>query len=160
MRLLNYLARSPLTAHHISRELCEFFVSDKPPATLVDRVTGVFLSSGGNIRQVLLAIFTSREFRDGNGHKYKNPFEYVVSAIRASDASFYPSRQLFGYIRSMGLVPYLINSPKGYPEDSKEWIDADILLKHSNFALALANNRINGLKIDYRSMFGHSDPNQ
>ncbi len=153
IELLDYVANSPLTAHHISRELCEFFISDNPPAKLVDRIADVFMASHGSIRRVLLAIFLSKDFRDGDYQKFKNPYEYIVSSIRAADASFYPSKQLFGFIRSMGLVPYLINSPKGYSEKSSSWIDPDIILKHSNFALALANDRIKEIDVNYSDMF-------
>ena len=155
MELLDYIANSPLTAHHISRELCEFFISDNPPAKLVDRIANVFMASHGNIRRVLLAIFLSNDFRDGDYHKFKNPYEYIVSAIRGADASFYPSKQLFGFIRSMGLVPYLVNSPKGYSELSKSWIDPDIILEHANFAMALANNRIKHIDVNYGEMFAN-----
>ncbi|MCL4510692.1 MAG: DUF1800 domain-containing protein [Bacteroidetes bacterium] len=159
MKLLDYLANNPMTAHFISYELCRRFVSDNPPEELVDKAAQTFLNTGGDIKKVLLTTFLSRDFTSRRYYKYKNPYEYVVSAIRASNASFFPSKRLFGLIRSMGLVPYFVNSPKGYSENSRSWMDADILLKHSNFALALADNRIKGINIDYDEIFtnGNAD---
>ena len=144
MKLLDYLANNPLMAKFISYKLCERFVSDNPPDELVESATQTFLKTQGDIRKVLITIFLSKEFRSDQYYKYKNPCEYVISVIRASDSKFSPSKQLFVYIRSMGLVPYFVNSPKGYSENSQTWIDSDLLLMHSNFALALANNKIQG----------------
>ena len=41
--VLDILARDPHTAHHISYELAQRFVSDNPPAALVDRMAQTFL---------------------------------------------------------------------------------------------------------------------
>ncbi len=153
MELLDYLGDSPLAAHFISRELCQFFLSDNPPADLVNNTAKVFLATHGDIKRVLLSIFTSQVFTSAKYYKYKNPYEYIVSAIRAADASFYPSKPLFGFVRSMGLIPFLVNSPKGYSENSASWMDSDLLLEHSNFALALAKNQIKEIDVNYKEMF-------
>ncbi len=87
--VLDILASSPATAHHISLELCQRFVSDDPPAALVDRVAGVFQRTGGDLRQVTEAILTSPEFLspDDYNNKIKSPLEFAVSAVRASGSS-------------------------------------------------------------------------
>ena len=41
--VLDILARDPHTAHHISFELAQHFVSDNPPEALVDRMAQTFL---------------------------------------------------------------------------------------------------------------------
>ena len=51
--VLDILARDPHTAHHISFELAQRFVSDNPPEALVDRMAQTFLKSDGDIREVL-----------------------------------------------------------------------------------------------------------
>ena len=60
--VLDILARDPHTAHHISLELAQRFVSDAPPAALVDRMAQTFLKSGGDIREVLRTMIYSPEF--------------------------------------------------------------------------------------------------
>src|SRR6202158_4478336 len=45
--VLDILARDPHTAHHISFEIAQRFVSDNPPAALVDRMAQTFLKTDG-----------------------------------------------------------------------------------------------------------------
>jgi uncharacterized protein (DUF1800 family) len=88
------LCASRATAHHISFELCQRFVSDDPPAALVERIAGVFQQTGGNLRQVTEAILTSPEFLSpaNYNNKIKSPLEFAVSAVRASESSIIPQQ--------------------------------------------------------------------
>jgi uncharacterized protein (DUF1800 family) len=90
--VLDILASSPATAHHISLELCQRFVSDAPSPDLVNRIAGVFQQTGGNLRQVTEAILTSPEFLSPTNfnNKIKSPLEFAVSAVRASESSIIP----------------------------------------------------------------------
>jgi len=92
--VLDILCSSPATAHHISLELCQRFVSDDPPDALVNRVAGVFLQTGGDLRQVTEAILTSPEFLSPTNfnNKIKSPLEFAVSAVRASGSSIIPQQ--------------------------------------------------------------------
>src|ERR1700736_3879559 len=47
---LDILARSPATAHHISYELAQYFVSDDPPPALVDRLAARVQETAGHIQ--------------------------------------------------------------------------------------------------------------
>ena len=60
--VLDILAASPATAHHIALEMCERFVSDDPSPALVDRIAGVFTKTCGDLRAVTEAVLTSPEF--------------------------------------------------------------------------------------------------
>jgi uncharacterized protein (DUF1800 family) len=90
--VLDILASSPACAHFISKEMCERFVSDDPPAALVDRIAGVFTQTQGDLRQVTEAILTSPEFLspESFGNKIKSPLEFAVSAVRASESTIVP----------------------------------------------------------------------
>ena len=90
--VLDILCASPACAHHISLEMCERFVSDDPPAELVDRVAAIFTKTGGDLRQVTGAILTSPEFLSpaNFNNKIKSPLEFAVSAVRASGSSIVP----------------------------------------------------------------------
>jgi uncharacterized protein (DUF1800 family) len=88
--VLDILCAQPACAHFISRELCQRFVADNPPAALVDRIAGLFQQTGGDLRRVTEAILTSPEFMDpaNYGNKFKSPLEFAISAERASGATF------------------------------------------------------------------------
>ena len=92
--VLDILASSPATAHHISLELCQRFVSDDPPASLVDRIAGVFQQTGGDLRKVTEAVLTSPEFLSPANYdnKIKSPLEFAVSAVRASESTIVPQQ--------------------------------------------------------------------
>jgi uncharacterized protein (DUF1800 family) len=87
--VLDILASSPATAHHISLEMCERFVSDDPSPELVDRIAGVFTQTNGDLRAVTEAILTSPEFLSPSDYntKIKSPLEFAVSAVRASGST-------------------------------------------------------------------------
>src|SRR6202023_924543 len=76
-------------AHHIALQLCQRLVSDDPPTALVDRVAKKFLATDGDLRETVRAIISSPEFWDPQQYrsKVKSPFEYVISAVRAVNAS-------------------------------------------------------------------------
>src|SRR2546422_469513 len=86
-RMIHILAHHPATAHHIAYKLAQRLVADDPPKALVDRVAKRFLDSDGDLRQTVRAVIDSPEFWDRQyyGAKVKPPFEYAISAVRATD---------------------------------------------------------------------------
>ena len=149
--LLHFLATRPATAHFISRELAKRFVSDDPPQSLVDRMAGSYMSSGGDISQVLKTLFHSPEFWSTNVYraKVKTPIEYVVSAARASGARIDNLRPLANALRQMGMPLYGCVPPTGYSWQSSNWVSTGALVDRMNFALALASNRLHGITVDW-----------
>lgn len=85
-RVLDILASHPSTARFIATKLCRRLVADDPPPALVDRIAGVFLQTDGDLRQVVQAIIYSPEFFSPQAYraKIKSPFEFAVSAVRAT----------------------------------------------------------------------------
>ncbi|MFP5237980.1 MAG: DUF1800 family protein [Acidobacteriota bacterium] len=148
---LHFLAARPATARFLSRELAERFVSDDPPQTLVDRMAKSYLKSKGNIADVLRTMYRSPEFwsQDAYRAKVKTPVEYVVSAARASDAEITNMQPLVYALRMMGMPLYGCIPPTGYKWDAAEWVSTGQLVDRMNFALALATNRLNGVKTEW-----------
>jgi uncharacterized protein (DUF1800 family) len=143
-RVIEILARHPSTARFISKKLCQRFVSDNPPQTLVERVAQVFLKTDGAIAEVLRAIFTSQEFNSPASFrsKVKSPLELVASAIRAVDGDTSGTPQLNDWLRKMGEPLYQQPAPTGYQENSAAWLNAGVFLNRINFGVDLANHRI------------------
>ena len=150
MEVLHLLAHNPNTAHFISQKLAMRFVSDDPPATLVDRMTHTFLKKNGDIREVLRTMFKSPEFWSPDVYraKVKTPFEFVVSALRASRAQVEDARALIGTLSNMGMMPYGMMPPTGYSMKADVWVNSSALLGRMNFALGLAAGKVRGVKID------------
>ena len=85
-QVLDILATHPSTARFISTKLARRFVSDTPPPALVDRMAATFQRTDGDLREVMRTLLTSPEFLSPDAYraKVKTPFEFVVSAVRAT----------------------------------------------------------------------------
>jgi uncharacterized protein (DUF1800 family) len=158
MEVLHILATSPQTAHFISLKLAERFVSDDPPPALVDRMAKTFLKKKGDIREVLSTLFHSPEFWDESAYraKVKTPLEFVVSAVRASGADVENAMPLARQIANMGMPLYGAQPPTGYSMNAETWVSSSALLNRMNFAMALAADRLRGVKVDTAQLAGDS----
>ena len=150
LRVIEILSKHPSTARFISKKLCQRFVSDDPPAQLVERIAQVFLKTDGDIREVIRAIVTSAEFNSPAVFraKIKSPLELAASAIRAIDGDTNGAPALHDWIRRMGEPLYQYAFPTGYGENSAKWVNTGVFFNRINYAVALASNQINGTSYD------------
>lgn len=149
-RVLQIVTLHPSTARHISSKLCQRFIADEPTANAVDSVAKAFLESGGDIRATLRALFATEDFRMQRGNKFKRPFNYIVSTLRATGARTDAGLGIIDYLRRMGHAPFNYPTPDGYPEPAAPWLGT--LLWRWNFALAISENKLKGTKIDFASL--------
>jgi uncharacterized protein (DUF1800 family) len=139
--VLDMLAQHPSTANHIAKQLAQYFVADDPPKSLVDKLAATFRSSGGDISVVLKTLFNSQEFWDPKyaQAKFKPPFRYVVSTLRAADVVPPGDTKLLqGAINQMGEPLYHCQTPNGYSITNDQWMNSDSLLKRIDFTKKLA----------------------
>jgi uncharacterized protein (DUF1800 family) len=148
--VIHILATHPSTARFVSYKLARRFVADEPPASVVDRAAETFRKTGGDIREVVRTIVTSPEFFDpaARAAKIKTPFEFVVSAVRASGAGVDDARGLTGRIASMGMPLYQQQPPTGYKDTADAWVSTSGLLARLNLAMDLAAGRVRGVSVD------------
>jgi uncharacterized protein (DUF1800 family) len=141
--VLDALAASPATARHLSYELAQYFVADDPPPALVDRLTQRFLATDGDIRTVLETLFKSPELRDppNFGAKFKTPYQYVVSVVRAGDVTVNNVRPLLAALNRMGMPLYGCQSPDGYKNTQEVWLNPDALAQRVSFATGVGLGR-------------------
>jgi uncharacterized protein (DUF1800 family) len=157
-QVLDILARHPSTAHFISKELAQHFVADNPPESLVNRMAQTFRSTNGSIREVMKTVLNSKEFWSEGAYraKLKSPFEMVASSARALDAHVIDGWALANQVGTLGEPLYRKLEPTGYSNLSSEWVNSAALLGRMNFALQLAQNHVESVKVDV-SRFG-DDP--
>ncbi len=150
MEVLRMLARHPSTAHFICGKLAMRFVSDDPPATLVDRMAETFRKKNGEIREVLKTMFTSPEFWSPDAYraKVKTPLEFVVSAVRATGVEVTDALPLARQLNTLGMPLYGMQPPTGYSMKSDAWVSSSALLGRMNFSIALMSGKIKGVQID------------
>ena len=149
-KVLDILARHPSTARFISTKLAQKFVADDPPPALIDRMAKTFHDTDGDIRAVMSAMLDSKEFFSEGAFraKVKTPLELVVSAARATNAQVDFAMPLATQISQLGEPLYRKIEPTGYSSANAEWVNSAALLARMNFALALADNRVPGSKVD------------
>jgi uncharacterized protein (DUF1800 family) len=146
-QVLDILASHPSTARFISMQLVRHFVADQPPPALVDRAAATFRQTRGDLRAVMRAILASPEFvaPDAYRAKVKTPFEFVVSALRSTDANVVQPFPLERTLQQLGMPLYFCQPPTGYKDTADTWVNTGALIGRMNFALALAENRYRGV---------------
>ena len=148
-RVLDIVAAHPSTAKHIATELAIRFVSDTPPPALVNRLAAKFTATRGDLREVMRALLSSAEFLSPEVYrvKVKTPFEFVVSALRATGADVRVALPLAKTLKDMGMQPYFCQPPTGYDDTAAAWVSAGALVSRMNFAVDLSKNAIRGVRV-------------
>ena len=156
LAVLHMLATSPATAHFLSEKLAIRFVSDTPPAALVDRMAASFLKSDGDIKTVLRTMYKSPEFwgLDVYRAKVKTPEEFVISAVRASGADVVNPQALVQSLDKLGMPLYGMQTPNGYSWMKDGWVSTGALVSRMNFALVLSGDRMPGVRTEWSHLLG------
>src|SRR5262245_15056008 len=146
---LDRLASHPSTARSLSRKLAVFLVADEPPAALVERMAAVWMKTDGNIAEVVREAVYSEELKASLHSKFKDPVQYVYSALRLADdgQSMQNPWQALQWLRRMGQSTYARVSPDGYPLTRDAWAGAGQLTARFEVARAIAyeaNARVDG----------------
>jgi uncharacterized protein (DUF1800 family) len=158
LKVIDLLVAHPSTAKFIARKLATKFVNDKPDEMLVNRVAKAFQDSKGDIKTTLRALFSDETFFAPENYraKIKTPFELAVSAIRTIGADTNNATALIAMLQKLGEVPYGYQAPTGYPDTAEDWVNAGALLERLNYSVALASNRIPGVRTDLKAFTADS----
>jgi uncharacterized protein (DUF1800 family) len=159
---LDMLAKSRATAKHIAFQLAQYFVADTPPKSLVNKLADKFHDSDGDIKEVMHSLLTSKEFWESKyyNNKFKTPFRFVASALRATGELPDDTKPLAQFLREQGMPLYYCLTPDGYKNTEAAWLNPDSLLRRLSFASNLGQGKIGGLpkiKLTYQSVMANSD---
>ena len=166
---LDDLARHPDTARHIAWKLAVHFVSDSPDQGLVDHVAAAFRNSDGDLMAVYTALLEHPSAWANPGEKAKQPFDYMVSALRALAVP--PAyigrlkpvdirRWLFAPMAVMGQPWLQPNGPDGWPEEADYWITPSGMAARIEWALMVADKlgrRTDPRELARRALAGGAD---
>lgn len=130
--VLDRLASHPATARFVCGKLIRRFVTDTPPATLVESAAAVFRrawQAPDQIEQVLRHILTSDAMYNAWGSKMRRPFEAIIAAMRASGSAWTLRMGTDGDVHShfvwlaklTGHEPFDWAPPNGYPDVAAAW---------------------------------------
>ncbi len=142
IRLLKFLASQHATMHHVSAKLCARFVADDAPDGCIDAAVAAWQKTGGDIRAVLRAIFMAPDFWSAQAvrSKVKTPFEFVVSAVRATGVEPDDTPRLAQLVARLGEPLYQQPAPTGYGETEEHWVNSGALLARMNAAMGIAKD--------------------
>jgi uncharacterized protein (DUF1800 family) len=148
-KAIRHLANHEGTARFVCTKLCRYLVNDSPSAGLIDRVADVFRKTGGDLHAVYRAVIFSPEFIDSRNYraKFKTPFEYTVSALRATAARLDSPERVFRELKLMGQPIYECEEPTGYADQREAWGDPGIMVYRWNFAIELVTDKVKGVAI-------------
>ncbi len=138
LKVLDLLANHPATAKHICTKLCKRFISDNPPASIVEKATEVWmqhLEDEAQIKKVIETIILSEEFKASLGTKFKRPNELLFSIIRKIDIDVDINPDLFWWVGEMGYQQFHWPSPTGHPDNEKYWLTSNMLLQRWNLPI-------------------------
>lgn len=144
-RVIDIVCRHPSTALFISKKLAHKFVND-PSDAFIRKIADIFVSTDGDIKSMLRFVLKSDEFKNDRGTKFKRPFNFVASSLRAIGADTHAHEDLIEYLQRMGQSPFQYPTPDGYPDKPEFWMGT--LLWRWKFALAVTAGKIASVKPD------------
>jgi len=144
------LAQSPATARHLSTKLARHFAGDDPPSSLIERLSRAYLSSGGKLPSVYRALIESPEPWLPQPLKFKTPWEWSVSALRAMDLRSLDAPAAANLLRQLGQPTWQPGSPAGWDDVAASWAGPDALVRRVEVAQRLADR--GGRTIDARAL--------
>ena len=147
---LDRLSRHPATARFVSRKLVLYFVADEAPPALVERMSATFLSTDGDIAAVLRTMFTSTEFAQSLGRKFKDPAHYVVSAVRLAydDKVILNTGPMLYWLTRMAEPLYGRQTPDGYQLTQSGWASPGQMTTRFEIAKAIGSGNAGLFKTD------------
>jgi uncharacterized protein (DUF1800 family) len=162
LKVLDILAHHPSTAHFISKSLAIRFVADNPPEALVQRMARTFEKTDGDLLEVMRTMIYAPEFWDPANFrsKMKSPLEMVASAVRAVNGDVDFVQSLAGQLNQLGEPLYRKLEPTGYSNRGADWMSSASLLARMNFSMALAQGKIQGVKVDQSQFALVVDPSR
>lgn len=145
-QVLDIITRHPSCARFISRKLVRYFYGDgAQSAALTEKVAASYTRSDGALTAMVNTLFSAPEFAEAPP-MLKRPFDFTISALRATNALTDGSQGVQEHLTRMGQPLYEWPMPDGYPEKTQAWTGS--LLARWNFAIALTAGEIKATQID------------
>ena len=147
-RVLDVLAVHPSTARFLAKKLIRWFLTETPPASLVDQVAAVYLATGGDIKALLRAILARENVAGASAPlapRFRRPFHLMTSILRGLDARVEDPLYLIFYLYFMGHSPFDWPAPSGYPDSVRTW--GSSLLPRWTFLSHLLEGAIPGVTL-------------
>ncbi len=118
--VIDRLALHPKTALFIAGKLTRFLLQYDPTDALVQSVAAEYTKTRGDIPSMIRVILTEANVMNAPA-KYKRPFHWGVSAIRALGPTVTNVSLVRGLLYNMGQSLFNWETPDGYPDKMEFW---------------------------------------
>lgn len=148
------LASHPLVHRHIARKLCQRFIADDPPASIIDSTAAVFGTHVAHEWQITITlqhIFNSTEFANSWHGKVRRPVDFLMAAIRAMGGTFRWNDDWEWNTGPLNQELFNWPTPDGYPDDAASWIGTNGMLYRWNIVSDMAVGSIQAVSVDLRA---------
>jgi uncharacterized protein (DUF1800 family) len=137
---VNIIVHEPACAQFIARKLAIYFVADEPPPALVTRMAATFSRSDGDIAAVLRVMFAAPEFSASLGGKFKDPWHFVVSAMRLAydTRPILNTHPVINWLNALAEPLYGHQTPDGYALTEAGWASSGQMSRRFEIARAVA----------------------
>lgn len=136
--ILADLCAAPATATHLATALARHFAGDDPPPALVARLAQSYTASRGDLPSVYATLIASPESWNAAPLKFKTPWEWLVSAMRALALDRLPRLRAAQAMTQLGQPVWKPGSPAGWDDIAASWAAPDALMRRVELAQRLA----------------------
>ncbi len=160
--VIDMLVKHPGTADFIAYKMCRHFVNDRPSPDMVKRVAAAFHKGNKtDLKATFKAILDDPEFNDPANYqtKFKRPFEFVVSALRATGAEVASTNGLHHVLLTLNEPIYQCEDPTGYYDQADVWRDPGVMAARWQFGIGLAMGWIEGVNLPNSTWEGLEENN-
>ncbi len=136
--ILEFVAGHPSTAKNIATKLARHFAGDNPTQSLIDKLKQSFISLNGDLKSIYLTLINSPECWVNNNVKFKTPWEWLVSSLRAMGIEDTSRIDTPTVLENLGQAMWQPKSPKGFDDIEDAWAAPDALLRRAETANLIA----------------------
>jgi uncharacterized protein (DUF1800 family) len=140
---LDILASHPKTGYFICSKLITLFVSEQTSEQLLGECAAEFMSSEGNISEVLKVIFNDPQFTTGQDYrsKIKTPLELLLSTVRSFGAVITP-KQMSEHLSAMSMPIFEFSLPTGFSEIGEDWLSSNAIVQRMRLVNQMTRDNI------------------
>lgn len=135
--ILTDLANAQATATHLATKLARHFVSDNPPASLVDKLAKTYMAGNGDLTKVYRTLIEAPESWITTPAKFKTPWEWLISSLRGLGIKNLDNIKIGQILNQLGQQTWKPGSPAGFDDIAATWAGPNALLRRVELAQRL-----------------------